>query len=113
MLYILDEPTIGLHQRDNERLLNTLRHLRDIGNTLIVVEHDEQTIRSADHIIELGPAAGVHGGKITAEGKIDDILSNKNSVTGRFLNGNEVIEVSEGKREGNGKSILIKRCRGT
>ena len=108
VLYILDEPTIGLHQRDNERLLNTLRHLRDIGNTLIVVEHDEQTIRSADHIIELGPAAGVHGGKITAEGKIDDILSNKNSVTGRFLNGNELIEVSEGKREGNGKSIFIK-----
>ena len=81
VLYILDEPTIGLHQRDNERLLNTLRHLRDLGNTLIVVEHDEQTIRSADHIIELGPAAGVHGGKVTAEGSIDDILSNEKSIT--------------------------------
>ena len=108
VLYILDEPTIGLHQRDNQRLLNTLRHLRDLGNTLIVVEHDEQTIRSADHIIELGPAAGVHGGRVTAEGTIDDILSNKNSITGRFLNGTETIDISEMKREGNGKSIVLK-----
>ncbi len=107
VLYILDEPTIGLHQRDNERLLNTLRHLRDIGNTLIVVEHDEQTIRSADHIIELGPAAGVHGGKITAEGTIGDILSNKDSITGRFLNGTDKILLNENNREGNGKKIVL------
>ena len=107
VLYILDEPTIGLHQRDNERLLNTLRHLRDIGNTLIVVEHDEQTIRSADHIIELGPAAGVHGGKIIAEGKLDDILSCEESITGRFLKGLEKIDISEGTRKGNGKTITL------
>ena len=108
VLYILDEPTIGLHQRDNERLLNTLRHLRDIGNTLIVVEHDEQTIRSADHIIELGPAAGVHGGKIIAEGTLDDILSCKKSITGRFLNGLDTIDIRKSKREGSGKEIILK-----
>ena len=108
VLYILDEPTIGLHQRDNDRLINTLKHLRDIGNTLIVVEHDEQTIRSADHIIELGPAAGVHGGKVIAEGPLEKILSCGESITGRFLTGKDKINSPEKRRDGNGKYITLK-----
>ncbi len=108
VLYILDEPTIGLHQRDNDRLINTLKHLRDIGNTLIVVEHDEQTIRSADHIIELGPAAGVHGGKVIAEGPLEKILSCEESITGRFLTGKDKINSPEKRRDGNGKYITLK-----
>ncbi len=108
VLYILDEPTIGLHQRDNDRLINTLKHLRDIGNTLIVVEHDEQTIKSADHIIELGPAAGVHGGKVIAEGPLEKILSCEESITGRFLTGKDKINSPEKRRDGNGKYITLK-----
>ena len=108
VLYILDEPTIGLHQRDNDRLINTLKHLRDIGNTLIVVEHDEQTIKSADHIIELGPAAGVHGGKVIAEGPLEKILSCEESITGRFLTGKDKINFPEKRRDGNGKYITLK-----
>ncbi len=93
VMYILDEPSIGLHQRDNERLLNTLRHLRDIGNTVIVVEHDEDAIRLADHIIDVGPGAGVHGGQIVAQGSLAQILKAKNSVTGAYLSGKKFIAV--------------------
>ncbi|MDT8399401.1 MAG: excinuclease ABC subunit UvrA [Pseudomonadales bacterium] len=93
VMYILDEPSIGLHQRDNDRLLGTLRHLRDIGNTVIVVEHDEDAIRTADHIIDIGPGAGVHGGRIVAQGNLNDILKSKASLTGRYLSGKEKINV--------------------
>jgi len=93
VMYILDEPSIGLHQRDNERLLKTLRHLRDIGNTVIVVEHDEDAIRTADHIIDIGPGAGVHGGRVIAEGKIEDILNSSESLTGQYLSGKRAIAI--------------------
>ena len=93
VMYVLDEPSIGLHQRDNERLLKTLIHLRDLGNTVIVVEHDEDAIRQADHVIDIGPGAGVHGGEIIAEGTIDDILNCENSLTGKYLSGRERIEI--------------------
>ncbi|GHA54677.1 excinuclease ABC subunit UvrA [Photobacterium aphoticum] len=93
VMYVLDEPSIGLHQRDNERLLKTLTHLRDLGNTVIVVEHDEDAIRMADHIIDIGPGAGVHGGNIIAEGKLDDILANKDSLTGQYLCGEKAIAI--------------------
>ncbi|MBR4160054.1 MAG: excinuclease ABC subunit UvrA, partial [Spirochaetia bacterium] len=108
VLYILDEPTIGLHQRDNEKLIDTLKHLRDIGNTLIVVEHDEQTIRTADYVVELGPGAGVHGGSIVAQGTVKELLKNKKSITARFLNGEEKVEVKEKKRVPNNHCITIK-----
>ncbi|MDF1567981.1 MAG: excinuclease ABC subunit UvrA [Spirochaetaceae bacterium] len=107
VLYILDEPTIGLHQRDNQKLIDTLLHLRDLGNTLIVVEHDEQTIRTADHIVDMGPGAGVHGGCVVAQGELKDILDNPASPTGRFMSGRDVIEVPGQRREGNGKSIKL------
>ena len=92
-MYVLDEPSIGLHQRDNERLLKTLTHLRDLGNTVLVVEHDEDAIKEADYIIDIGPGAGVHGGQIIAQGSLDDILSNEDSLTGKYLSGREKIEV--------------------
>jgi excinuclease ABC subunit A len=111
VLYILDEPTIGLHQRDNDRLIATLKHLRDIGNTLIVVEHDEQTLRTADYIVDLGPGAGVHGGHVIAKGTLEEILANKKSITGRFLSGKETIAVPQERRQGNGKQILLKGAR--
>ena len=87
VLYILDEPSIGLHQRDNERLLKTLEHLRDLGNTVIVVEHDEEAMRKADYLVDIGPGAGVHGGKIVAAGSYKDVLKNKKSITGQYLSG--------------------------
>jgi len=93
VMYILDEPSIGLHQRDNDRLLGTLTHLRDIGNTVIVVEHDEEAILSADHVIDIGPGAGVHGGEVIAEGTPEDIVSNKNSITGQYLSGKRQIKI--------------------
>ncbi len=93
VMYILDEPSIGLHQRDNERLLATLTHLRDLGNTVLVVEHDEDAIRSADHIIDIGPGAGVHGGRVVAQGKLRDIIANKESLTGAYLSGKRRIEI--------------------
>ncbi len=93
VMYVLDEPSIGLHQRDNERLLNTLIHLRNLGNTVIVVEHDEDAIRAADHIIDIGPGAGVHGGEIVAEGSVQEIMANPNSLTGKFLSGTEEIKI--------------------
>jgi excinuclease ABC subunit A len=93
VMYVLDEPSIGLHQRDNERLLSTLTRLRDLGNTVIVVEHDEDAIRAADHILDIGPGAGIHGGQITAQGDLNAILSNPNSLTGKYLNGKEAVEI--------------------
>ncbi|AMF95457.1 excinuclease ABC subunit UvrA [Vibrio fluvialis] len=93
VMYVLDEPSIGLHQRDNERLLKTLNHLRDLGNTVLVVEHDEDAIRLADHVIDIGPGAGVHGGSVVAEGTVEEIIANKNSLTGQYLSGVKAIEV--------------------
>ena len=107
VLYVLDEPSIGLHQRDNDRLIKTLRHLTDIGNTLIVVEHDEDTMRECDYIVDIGPGAGIHGGQIVAEGTLDEILANPNSITGQYLSGKKVIEIPETTREGNGNFIEI------
>jgi excinuclease ABC subunit A len=107
VLYILDEPTIGLHQRDNQRLLDTLLHLRDLGNTLIVVEHDEQTLRSADYIVDLGPGAGKHGGRVVFAGPFQDILHHEKSLTGRFLTGDLTIEMPEKRRPGSGKAITL------
>jgi excinuclease ABC subunit A len=108
VLYILDEPTIGLHQRDNDRLIGTLKHLRDIGNTLVVVEHDEQTLRTADYLVDLGPGAGVHGGYVIAKGTLEEIESNPASITGRFLSGKETIALPEQRRQGNGNEIFLK-----
>lgn len=108
VLYVLDEPSIGLHQRDNDRLLATLRHLTDIGNTLIVVEHDDDTMRAADHIVDIGPGAGVHGGQIIAQGTLKDIMKSKNSITGQYLKGTKKIEIPEIRRSLNGKYIEIK-----
>ena len=108
VLYILDEPSIGLHQRDNDKLLNTLRHLRDIGNTLIVVEHDEDTMRAADYIVDVGPGAGSHGGQIVAAGSIDDIINTPESVTGQYLSGFKKIPVPSARRTGNGKHLTVK-----
>ena len=111
VLYILDEPTIGLHQRDNHRLIETLKHLRDIGNTLIVVEHDEMTLRAADYIVDLGPGAGVHGGHVIAKGTLKEIMSNKESITGQYLGGKISIPDRKSRREGNGESIHITGAR--
>ena len=108
VLYILDEPTIGLHQRDNERLLGTLRHLRDIGNTLIVVEHDEQTLRTADYIVDLGPGAGVHGGRVVAEGDPQCVRRNAESLTGAYLSGRRSISVPDHRREGSGRELTVR-----
>ncbi|WP_419726118.1 excinuclease ABC subunit UvrA [Terrisporobacter petrolearius] len=108
VLYVLDEPSIGLHQRDNEKLIGTLRHLTDLGNTLIVVEHDEDTMREADHVVDIGPGAGIHGGEIVAQGTLDEILENPNSMTGLYLSGKKVIEIPDRIREGNGNFIEIK-----
>ena len=108
VLYILDEPSIGLHQRDNARLIRTLLRLRDIGNTLIVVEHDEDTIRSADWVVDIGPGAGVHGGEVVAEGTPDDIAACPASITGQFLSGRRSIPVPERRRPGNGKSLVLR-----
>ncbi len=93
MLYVLDEPSIGLHQRDNERLLGTLRRLRDLGNTVLVVEHDEDAIRAADHLIDMGPAAGINGGHVTAEGTPAEVAANPKSLTGDYLSGRRMIPV--------------------
>jgi len=106
VMYVLDEPSIGLHQRDNERLLNTLIHLRNLGNTVIVVEHDEDAIRAADHIIDIGPGAGVHGGEIIAQGNAEEIMANPNSITGKFLSGKEKIEIPSKRTALNKKKIL-------
>ncbi len=108
VLYILDEPSIGLHQKDNEKLLETLRHLTDLGNTLLVVEHDEDTMYAADHIIDIGPAAGIYGGELVAQGTVEDIMACPESITGQYLSGKKKIAVPKTRREGNGKCITIK-----
>ncbi|MBQ7810775.1 MAG: excinuclease ABC subunit UvrA, partial [Clostridia bacterium] len=107
VLYILDEPSIGLHQRDNEKLLFTLKRLRDLGNTVIVVEHDTDTMLEADHIIDIGPGAGVHGGQIIAEGTAAEIMENENSITGQYLSGKRCVPVPENRRKGNGKKLKV------
>jgi len=117
VLYVLDEPSIGLHQRDNDRLLETLCNLRDMGNSVLVVEHDEDAIRAADHIIDMGPGAGEHGGEIIAEGKLQDILENKQSLTGQYLSGQKSVPIPDARREGHKagkkrKEIIIKGARG-
>jgi excinuclease ABC subunit A len=108
VLYILDEPSIGLHQRDNQRLIDTLLYLRDLGNTLIVVEHDEQTLRTADHIVDLGPGAGVHGGHVVAQGTVQDVMKVKESLTGQYLKGSLRIDIPEQRRMGNGASLKLR-----
>lgn len=110
VLYVLDEPSIGLHQRDNDMLIKTLFKLRNLGNTLIVVEHDEDTIRSADYIVDIGPRAGVAGGKIIAQGSVDDIIASKSSITGKYLSGEKFIPVPKTIREGNGNFLRVKNA---
>lgn len=107
VLYILDEPSIGLHQRDNEKLLDTLRHLRDLGNTLIVVEHDEDTMRAADFLVDIGPGAGIHGGELIAAGTPEEVMACENSITGQYLSGKRCIPVPTKRREGNGKKLTV------
>ncbi len=111
VLYILDEPSIGLHQKDNQRLLSSLKNLRDLGNTLIVVEHDEDTIKSADFIVDIGPGAGVHGGEVVAAGSVKDVIASERSITGKYLSGEYKINVPAKRREGNGSFISIKGAR--
>ncbi len=108
VMYVLDEPSIGLHQRDNEKLLGTLKHLRDVGNTVIVVEHDEETMYAADHIIDIGPGAGIHGGEVIATGTVEDIKKCSNSVTGQYLSGQRTIPVPDKRRKGNGNFLEIR-----
>ncbi len=107
VLYVLDEPSIGLHQRDNDRLLTTLKRLRDLGNTVIVVEHDEDAIRTADHVVDIGPGAGVHGGEVIASGTLKQILKNKKSLTAQYLNGTKEIEIPTKRSKGNGKKLTV------
>ena len=111
VLYILDEPSIGLHQRDNDKLLATLKHLRDIGNTLIVVEHDEDTMRAADFIVDVGPGAGIHGGEIIEAGTLEQVIANPRSVTGQYLSGVKKIPVPSSRRAGNGKMLSVRGAR--
>ncbi len=111
VLYILDEPSIGLHQRDNAKLLSTLLRLRDMGNTLVVVEHDEETIRTADYIVDMGPGAGKHGGEVVVAGTLDDVVRCERSVTGQYLSGKRKIAVPERRREGNGRCLVVKGAR--
>lgn len=110
VLYILDEPSIGLHQKDNSKLLETLKHLRDIGNTLIVVEHDEETMLAADYIVDIGPGAGIHGGEVVCAGSIDTIKECEKSITGQYLSGKKVIPVPDKRRTGNGKFLVVKKA---
>jgi excinuclease ABC subunit A len=111
MLYVLDEPSIGLHPKDNAKMIATLESLRDIGNTVIVVEHDEDTIRAADHIVEMGPGPGVHGGKVVVQGTLKDVMTCKGSPTGQFLSGKRRIETPRERRKGNGHWIQIRGAR--
>ncbi len=110
VLYILDEPSIGLHQRDNDRLIETLKRMRDLGNTLIVVEHDEDTMLAADHIIDIGPGAGVHGGYITAEGTPTELIENANSLTGQYLSGAKFIPVPSERRPLSERKFVVKKA---
>jgi excinuclease ABC subunit A len=111
VLYVLDEPSIGLHQRDNSKLVATLKHLRDIGNTVLVVEHDEDTIRTSDYLLDIGPYAGIHGGEVVAAGTPDEVIKVKNSITGQYLRGEKFIPVPKKRRKGNGNSLVIKGAR--
>jgi len=111
VLYILDEPSIGLHQRDNRKLIDALKRLKDLGNTIIVIEHDEETMRASDHIVDIGPGAGIYGGRIVFNGSIKDIYDCSSSITGKYLKGEKFISVPEKRREGNGKKIIIKGAR--
>ena len=111
VLYILDEPSIGLHQRDNEKLIKTLMDLRDMGNTLIVVEHDEDTMKSADYVVDIGPGAGIHGGEVVCAGSIEDICACENSITGQYLSGKKCIPVPSVRKKGNGHSLVIRGAR--
>src|ERR1700730_8057929 len=111
VLYILDEPSIALHQRDNARLIKTLVRLRNLGNTLLIVEHDEDTMRAADHIIDIGPGAGEHGGKVVAEGTYKDIVANADSLTGDYLSRRKRITLPEQRRECNGRALVIQGAR--
>ena len=108
VLYILDEPSIGLHQRDNDKLIATLEHLRDLGNTLIVVEHDDDTIRAADYVVDIGPGAGIHGGEVIYSGNVEGLLKCENSITGKYLSGKKEIPLPENRRKGNGKFLTVK-----
>ena len=110
VLYVLDEPSIGLHQKDNERLIATLKQMRDLGNTLIVVEHDEDTMRCADYIVDIGPGAGVHGGEVVVQGTVQEIMDCPASITGDYLSGRKKIEVPEVRRKGNGKSLVVEEA---
>jgi excinuclease ABC subunit A len=111
MLYVLDEPSIGLHPKDNVKMISTLESLRDIGNTVVVVEHDEDTIRTADHVVEMGPGPGVHGGRVVVQGSVDDILKSKASPTGQFLSGKRSIATPQVRRNGNGKTLVVRGAR--
>ena len=110
VLYVLDEPSIGLHQRDNDKLIATLKEMRDLGNTLIVVEHDEETMRSADYIVDVGPGAGIHGGEVVVQGSVEEVMACEKSITGAYLSGREFIPVPSKRRKGNGKFIELKGC---
>lgn len=107
VLYVLDEPSIGLHQRDNDRLINSLKDMRDLGNSLIVVEHDEDTMRASDYIIDIGPGAGIHGGNVVAAGTPEEVMANEHSITGQYLSGRKKIEIPEKRRKGNGKKLEV------
>src|SRR5204863_3396195 len=111
MLYVLDEPSIGLHPKDNVKMIATLESLRDIGNTVIVVEHDEDTIREADHLVEMGPGPGVHGGEVVVQGSIKDVLQHPSSLTGLYLSGKRQIEIPQDRRRANGRALKIKGAR--
>src|SRR5207342_1146998 len=111
MLYVLDEPSIGLHPKDNVKMIATLESLRDIGNTVIVVEHDEDTIRAADHLVEMGPGPGVHGGKVVVQGTLKDVLACKASPTGQFLSGRRSIATPKTRRPGNGRVLVVRGAR--
>ena len=108
MLYVLDEPSIGLHQRDNEKLIKSLQDIRDLGNSVLVVEHDEDTMRASDFIVDIGPGAGVHGGQVICAGTPEEVMNCKDSITGQYLSGNRKIEVPQKRRKGNGLFIEVK-----
>src|SRR5262249_37528369 len=111
MLYVLDEPSIGLHPKDNAKMIATLQSLRDIGNTVIVVEHDEETIRAADHVVEMGPGPGVHGGKVVVQGQLEDVLACVASPTGQYLSGKRSISMPVHRRNGNGRTLRVRGAR--
>ncbi len=112
VLYVLDEPSIGLHQKDNEKLLNTLKSIRDLGNTLIVVEHDEETMLDSDFLVDIGPGAGIYGGNVVAAGTVQEVMANKESITGQYLSKNKVIEIPKKRRGGNGHKLILKGAKG-